>query len=57
MICPSCKNVNSPKKVLSTWMVKNGTVKRKRECMHCKNKYHTIELVVIKEKILFNGVE
>jgi transcriptional regulator NrdR family protein len=52
MICPVCKNINSPKKVLRTWVVKNGTVKRKRKCAHCKNEYHTVELVVIRQKVL-----
>jgi transcriptional regulator NrdR family protein len=52
MICPVCKNINSPKKVLRTWVVKNGTVKRKRKCAHCKNEYHTMELVVIRQNVL-----
>jgi transcriptional regulator NrdR family protein len=57
MICPVCKNRNSPKKVMATWMVKNGTVKRRRKCTHCHEPFHTVECVVLKEKILLNGVE
>jgi len=55
MICPYCKNVNSPKEVLRTWTVKNGSVKRKRRCSQCQSNFHTIEMVmVIKERILYN---
>ena len=53
MICPNCKNINSPKEVLRTWTVKNGSVKRKRRCLRCKNEFHTVEMVVvIKDRIL-----
>lgn len=45
MICPHCRNVNSPKKVLRTWTNKDGNVKRKRRCKTCKKDFHTIELV------------
>jgi len=43
MICPNCKNLNSPKEVLRTWTVKNGSVERKRRCPRCKKEFHTVE--------------
>lgn len=53
MICPYCKNFYSPKKVLRTWTLRNGTVKRKRRCLRCKQEFHTIEMVVvIKHRVL-----
>lgn len=54
MICPFCKNVSSPKEVLRTWTVKNGSVKRKRRCPRCKNEFHTVEMVIVREKILYD---
>jgi transcriptional regulator NrdR family protein len=54
MICPYCHNIASPKEVLRTWTVKNGSVKRKRKCPRCKNHFHTVEMVVvIKDRILY----
>jgi transcriptional regulator NrdR family protein len=55
MICPHCKNINSPKKVISTWAIKSGEVKRKRKCLHCKNLFYTIEEIFVKQ-VLRNGV-
>ena len=46
MLCPSCKNVHAAKKVIRTWTLLNGAVKRKRICSRCKHSYHTIERVV-----------
>jgi transcriptional regulator NrdR family protein len=55
MICPYCRNLNSPKEVIRTWTVKNGTVKRKRRCLHCKNEFHTVEMIlVLGQRILHN---
>ncbi len=47
IVCPSCKNVNSPKRVLATHTTKHGTVKRKRKCMKCKQIFKTIEKPII----------
>ena len=54
MICPYCKNSYSPKKVLRTWMVKNGTVRRKRRCLKCKGEFHTVEMVVVIKDRVFH---
>jgi transcriptional regulator NrdR family protein len=55
MICPHCGNVNSPKEVIRTWTVKNGSVKRKRRCSRCKREFHTVEMILILgERILHN---
>ncbi len=55
MICPYCLNMNSPKEVIRTWTVKNGSVKRKRKCSRCKREFHTVEMIVVLgEKILHN---
>jgi transcriptional regulator NrdR family protein len=36
-------------------MVKNGTVKRKRRCLHCKSEFHTVEMIlVLGQRILHN---
>ena len=45
MLCPYCKNLNSPKKVIRTWL-KNGRIKRRRKCLHCNSVFITIESVV-----------
>ena len=50
MICPHCRNVHSPKEVMQTWTVKNGTVKRKRRCSRCKTEFHTVEMVAIRKQ-------
>ncbi len=56
MICPHCKNVESPKEVLRTWGVKNGNVKRKRLCKRCKKVFHTVEMVlVIGERVIYDA--
>jgi len=52
MECPICKNVNSHKKVLRTWLGKNNILRRKRRCTHCKGLFHTVELVIVKEKVI-----
>jgi transcriptional regulator NrdR family protein len=57
MKCPNCNNTSSPKEVLRTWQVKNGSVKRKRKCMHCKSIFNTIELILIREKVVLDGVQ
>ncbi len=55
MICPHCGNVNSPKEVIRTWTVKNGSVKRKRRCTRCKREFHTVEMIlVLGQRILHN---
>ena len=57
MKCPNCNNTSSPKEVLRTWQVKNGLVKRKRKCLHCKSIFNTIELILIREKVVLEGVQ
>ena len=57
MKCPECINTSAPKKVLRTWQAKNGLVKRKRKCRHCKSVFHTIELILIREKVVLDGVQ
>jgi transcriptional regulator NrdR family protein len=32
-------------------------VKRKRKCLHCKSVFHTIELILIREKVVLDGVQ
>ncbi len=46
MLCPKCGNVNSPKKVIRSWTLKCGLIKRKRRCSHCKAQYFTVERIV-----------
>jgi transcriptional regulator NrdR family protein len=53
MICPYCQNIYLQKKVLGTWTVKNGSVKRQRKCRNCGKKFNTVELVVVREKLLY----
>lgn len=57
MKCPNCNNTSSPKEVLRTWQSKNGLVKRKRKCLHCKSVFDTIELILIREKVVLDGVQ
>jgi len=57
MKCPNCNNTSSPKEVLRTWQSKNGLVKRKRRCLHCKFVFYTIELILIREKVVLDGVQ
>lgn len=55
MYCPNCENVFSPKKVLYTYTLKDGTVKRRRKCTKCNKKFHTVErAVVLKEVVKLN---
>jgi transcriptional regulator NrdR family protein len=56
MLCPSCKNMNSPKKVLKTITLDNGNVKRRRRCSKCKTIYSTIEVALTGPKMLLDGV-
>lgn len=51
MYCPHCENVFSPKKVIQTWHVEDGTVKRKRKCGKCGKQFHTVERTVILKEI------
>ena len=50
MRCPSCGNISSPKRVIRTYLVKGGMLKRKRQCTHCKENYFTIERYADEEK-------
>ena len=56
MYCPNCENVYSPKKVLYTWTVKDGSVKRRRRCTKCNTKFQTVEkAVVLMEVVKLNA--
>lgn len=56
MICPHCKNIYTPKKVLDTWMLKNGMKKRKRLCSKCKKTFYTIEMVSVPKNMVIGKV-
>jgi len=47
VICPHCKNIYAPKKVLNTWALKNGMTRRKRFCGKCKKVFYTSEMVSV----------
>ncbi|MEM3112779.1 MAG: hypothetical protein QXY90_07045 [Candidatus Anstonellales archaeon] len=53
MICPHCRNVFSPKKVLYTWRLKNGVMRRKRVCAKCKKEFFTSEMTSVSNKIVY----
>lgn len=48
MICPSCRNLNSPKGVVRTDMLPDGRIKRRRRCSQCKELFWTIEDIWVK---------
>ncbi len=52
MYCPNCENVYSPKKVVSTWTVKDGSVKRRRKCTKCNLKFQTVERAVVLREVV-----
>lgn len=45
MKCPFCGQTQD--RVLDTRIQKEGSIRRRRECMHCKGRYSTIETVVL----------
>ena len=51
MLCPNCKNVSAPKKVVSTNILKSGVVKRKRKCKRCNGIFRTIEKPIVEKLV------
>ncbi len=44
MKCPSCENDNN--RVLDTRIQKDGGIRRRRECLECKNRFTTLEIIL-----------
>lgn len=44
MRCPSCENDNN--RVLDTRIQKDGGIKRRRECLECKQRFTTLEIIL-----------
>ncbi len=47
MICPFCRNIWAPKRVLQTVVDEDGNIKRRRKCSKCNKNFATIEMVVL----------
>lgn len=44
MKCPQCEKDNN--RVLDTRLQKDGGIRRRRECLDCKNRFTTLEIIV-----------
>ena len=50
MICPFCRNIWAPKRVLQTVVDEDGNIKRRRKCSKCGRNFANIEMVVLSIK-------
>ncbi|MFN8943861.1 MAG: transcriptional regulator NrdR [Pseudobdellovibrionaceae bacterium] len=45
MKCPFCGHADD--KVLETRIQKDSSIKRRRECLHCKSRFSTVEIILV----------
>jgi transcriptional regulator NrdR family protein len=47
MICPFCRNIWAPKRVLQAVVDDDGNIKTRRKCAKCGRNFATMEMVVL----------